>query len=111
MIMWRNPGNKGASCRFQLLNQRAGVQFLFFRNITQVGNFSQLELVGNSSVVAVENANEPVQGHLALTAKGPRYTNPILFFSLFENLCCIQFQPHVETAVHPSRIEVLGFRV
>lgn len=46
---------------FQLLNQRADIQFLFFSNLTSVGNFSQQEVIAASPVVAVANPNEPVQ--------------------------------------------------
>ena len=49
------------STTFQLLNQRADIQFLFFSNLTSAGNFSQEQVIAASPVLAVANANEPVQ--------------------------------------------------
>ena len=49
---------------FQLLNQRANIQFLFFSNLTSVGNFSQSEVIAASPVIALANPNEPVQVRL-----------------------------------------------
>ena len=51
---------------FQLLNQRADIQFLFFSNLTAAGNFSQQQVIAASPVVRVANPNEPVQVQLGL---------------------------------------------
>ena len=54
--------------RFILLNQRQPVAFFFFKNVTDANGFSNLTYSGRSPTITLSNPNQPVQGHLALTA-------------------------------------------
>jgi hypothetical protein len=49
-------------CRFRLINYRADMQFAFFR-----GGMMAPQLAALSPIIRVQNPNEPLQRHLALT--------------------------------------------
>jgi hypothetical protein len=48
--------------RFRLINYRADMQFAFFR-----GGMMSPQLAALSPIIRVQNPNEPLQRHLALT--------------------------------------------
>lgn len=53
---------------FILLNQRQPLAFYFFKNVSASTGFSNLTYSGRSAMINLANPNEPLQGHLALTA-------------------------------------------
>lgn len=55
-------------CRFRVLNQRQDLIFKLFSNISQSGNFSDADVIATGKLVRIDNANEPTQGHLAMTS-------------------------------------------
>ena len=57
-------------CRFQCLNQRYPIQFVYFKNITSgpypFSGYTSPKVVAFTAPIAV-NPNEPTQGHLSFT--------------------------------------------
>ena len=53
------------TCRFQLLNHRADMQFVMVTNLTSwLGGY---DMIARSPIIKPKNPNEPLQGHLART--------------------------------------------
>lgn len=53
-------------CRFQLINQRKDVAFLFFYNVSRTIKFGSGNLLARSADIRLHNPNDPQHIHLAL---------------------------------------------
>ena len=67
LLMMRAHCLGACACRFQLLNQRHDLAFLFFYNVSQSSRYSSANLLGRSVNITLRNPNDPQHIHLALS--------------------------------------------